>query len=96
MRQASSRPTFSLSLGLLGASDALIFDAARIAGAVMVTKDFDFVTLLERRGPPPQVVWVSTGNVSNVQLRMLVQAAWAQAVELLRAGESLEELGERR
>ena len=63
---------------------------------VVVTKDADFVELLDRRGPPPQVVWVTTGNVTNAALRTLVAAAWERAVELLRAGEQLVELGDRR
>ncbi len=58
-----------------GASDAAILEAARAAGAVVVTKDADFVALLDRRGPPPQVVWVTTGNVSNAGLRLLITAA---------------------
>jgi predicted nuclease of predicted toxin-antitoxin system len=84
------------ALGLLGASDVAIFEAARDAEAVVVTKDADFVTLLERRGPPPQVVWVTTGNLANAALRALVTAAWPRAVRLLRAGEPLVELGDRR
>jgi predicted nuclease of predicted toxin-antitoxin system len=88
--------THTFELGLLGASDAVIFAAAREAGAVVVTKDADFVELVDRRGPPPQVVWVTTGNVANAALRALVTAAWPRAVEMLRAGEPLVELGDRR
>ena len=86
----------TFDLGLVGATDIAIFDAARAAGVVVVTKDADFVELLDRRGPPPQVVWVTTGNVTNAALRTLVEAAWGRAVELLRAGEPLVELGDRR
>jgi uncharacterized protein (DUF433 family) len=50
---------------------AAIFAAARAARAVVVTKDVDLVALLERRGPAPQVVWVTTGNVTNAGLRAL-------------------------
>lgn len=88
--------THTFALGLLGAADVAIFEAARAAGAIVVTKDVDFVLLLERRGPPPQVVWVTTGNVTNAALRTLIAAAWPPAVELLRAGEPLVELGDRR
>ena len=88
--------THTFALGLLGASDSAIFEAARVAGAVVVTKDVDFVGMLERRGPPPQVVWVTTGNVSNAALLTLVRAAWRRTAMLLRAGEPLVELGDRR
>ncbi len=41
-------------LGLQEAKDLAIFQAAREAGAVLMSKDSDFVLLLERFGPPPQ------------------------------------------
>ena len=83
-------------LGFVQADDAVIFDAARAGGAaVVVTKDEDFVQLLDRRGPPPQIVWVTCGNVRNVELREIVGAAWARVAELLAAGEPLVEIGRR-
>lgn len=85
-----------VELGLLGAADTEIFEAARTARVAVVTKDVDFVAMVERRGAPPQIVWVTTGNVTNSALRALVRAAWPRAVELLRMGEPLVELGERR
>ncbi len=39
-------------LGLRDAKDTEIFQAARQAGAVVMTKDSDFAMLLERFGPP--------------------------------------------
>ena len=81
-------------LGLRDADDPLIFDAARTAGAVVMTKDADFVQLLERFGPPPQVIWLTCGNTSNERLRALLHGAWPRVVELLRAGESLVEISE--
>jgi predicted nuclease of predicted toxin-antitoxin system len=88
------RHTFDL--GLLGATDLAIFSAARDAGAVVVTKDADFVELQHRLGVPPQLVWVTTGNVSNASLQRLIASAWSDTVALLRAGEPLVELGDRR
>jgi predicted nuclease of predicted toxin-antitoxin system len=32
---------------------------------VVVTKDDDFAKLLGQHGPPPQVVWLRSGNVTN-------------------------------
>jgi predicted nuclease of predicted toxin-antitoxin system len=86
----------TFTLGYTGASDRVIFEAARAARAVVITKDIDFVTLLDQRGPPPQIVWVTTGNVTNAALQALVFAAWSKAVTLLRNGTALVELGDRR
>jgi predicted nuclease of predicted toxin-antitoxin system len=40
-------------LGLRDAKDLPIFHKAQEAGAVLMSKDGDFVLLLERFGPPP-------------------------------------------
>jgi predicted nuclease of predicted toxin-antitoxin system len=58
----------------------------------VVTKDSDFVLLLDQFGPPPQVIWVTCGNTSNARLKEIVSAVFAKAVQLLQAGESLVEI----
>jgi predicted nuclease of predicted toxin-antitoxin system len=84
-------------LNQLTADDSAIFAAARSGGAsVVMTKDEDFVQLVERRGPPPQVVWVTCGNVRNVELREILSSSWPRVAELLASGEPLVELGRRR
>jgi len=85
-----------VDVGLVGKDDAVIFDTARSGkAAVIVTKDEDFVRLLDRNGPPPQIVWVTSGNVRNAELREIVDAAWPRVAELLAAGEPLIEIGRR-
>jgi predicted nuclease of predicted toxin-antitoxin system len=81
-------------LGLVIAKDRDIFDAARSAGAIVMTKDSDFVRLQERLGPPPQIVWLTCGNTSNARLRTLLAACWPKARTLLEAGERLVEIGD--
>jgi predicted nuclease of predicted toxin-antitoxin system len=56
-------------IGLRDASDPEIFAKARAAGAVVMTKDQDFVRLLEVQGPPPQVIWLRLGNTSTGALK---------------------------
>lgn len=81
-------------LGLRNSEDPTIFAAARAVGAVVITKDYDFVQLLERFGAPPQIVWLTCGNTSNARLRKLLQVAWPRVNELLLAGESLVEISD--
>jgi len=81
-------------LGLRGATDQAIFRAAREANAVVMTKDSDFVRMLEKAGPPPRVLWVTLGNTSNARMRAVLKLTFPRAVELLEAGESLVELSE--
>ena len=79
-------------LGLREASDQRIYDAARSAGAVVMTKDVGFVGLLERLGPPPQVLWVTCGNTSDARLREIFGGVFGTALEMLAAGEPLVEV----
>jgi predicted nuclease of predicted toxin-antitoxin system len=62
-------------VGLRDAEDPDIFAAARAAGVVVMTKDSDFVDLLQRHGPPPQIIWLRSGNTSNARLKVLLTAS---------------------
>lgn len=79
-------------LGLREAKDPAIFTAARQEGFIILTKDADFADLLERLGPPPQIIWLTCGNTSEAALRVLLAKALPRALELLAAGESLIEI----
>ena len=58
----------------------------------MLTKDVDFVELLDRYGPPPQVLWITCGNTSNAALREILRQTLPKAIDLLSKGESLVEI----
>ena len=81
-------------LGLRDAKDPPIFQAARDAGAVVMTKDSDFVEMLQRLGPPPKVLWVTCGNTSNARLREILSREFAGAIARLDGGENLVEIGD--
>jgi predicted nuclease of predicted toxin-antitoxin system len=80
-------------MGLRDATDHVIFDAARKANAILVSKDSDFVELVMRHGPPPKVIWLTCGNVSNAALQVLLGAKLREALELLDGGDPIVELG---
>ena len=81
-------------LGLRNAKDPVIFKAAREAGVVVMSKDEDFRLLVERLGPPPQVLWVTCGNTSNARLREILTKNLPTASELLQRGEPLVEISD--
>ncbi len=81
-------------LGLRDAMDEEIFAAARDAAAIVMSKDNDFVRLLEQHGAPPQVIWLTCGNTSNAHLKELLTEALPQALSLLEAGEKLVEISD--
>ena len=80
-------------LGLRDAEDEDIFKAAREAEAVVMTKDQDFVALLDRLGPPPNVIWLTCGNTSNAHLKHLLSQTLPDALDLL-AKEPLVEISD--
>jgi len=94
------RPAYAIEcvpirdLKLQRASDLEIFRAARDARVVVMTKDVDFVDLLDQHGAPPQVIFVTCGNTSNARLRRLIVTVWPTILPMLERGEALVELGD--
>ena len=82
-------------LGLRDAEDLDIFFGARAAGATVMTKDEDFADLVLRHGPPPQIVWIRSGNTSTAKLREILSVHWKVVESLLEAGEPLVEVMDR-
>ena len=73
-------------VGLRNAKDPVIFQAAREAKVVVMSKDEDFRLLVERLGPPPHVLWVTCGNTSNTRLCQILAKILPSALELLQRG----------
>ena len=57
-----------VDLGLDTATDRAIWDYAGEHGFVIVSKDSDFRQLAFLLGPPPKAIWVSSGNVSTLNV----------------------------
>jgi predicted nuclease of predicted toxin-antitoxin system len=79
-------------LGLREVKDKDIFAAARQANVVVMTKDADFVEMVERLGPPPSVIWLTCGNTSNVALCSLLKNTLPRAMELIAKADKLVEI----
>ncbi|MBD2145675.1 MAG: DUF5615 family PIN-like protein [Sphaerospermopsis kisseleviana] len=90
--------TFSITalalrdVGLRDAEDEEIFAAAKDKGVIFMTKDSDFVDLVERLGTPPQIIWLTCGNTSNARLREILSVNLLTALEILSSGEALVEI----
>jgi predicted nuclease of predicted toxin-antitoxin system len=79
-------------LGLRGAQDLDIFAAAGAENAIIIPKDVDFVDLVCRLGAPPQILWLTCGNVTNRNLRTLLMATLPEALERLDQGDLIVEI----
>lgn len=82
-------------LGLRDAKDTEIFEAARQSNTVIMTKDSDFIDLVCRLGTPPQILWLTCGNVTNRNLQKLLDLTFVQALTKLKQGENIVEISQK-
>lgn len=78
--------------GLTRTPDVAIFKLLRGDGEVVMTKDSDFVALVETLNPPPQVIWLTCGNTTNKNLKRILERTIEDAIELLSRGEPMVEI----
>lgn len=87
---------FSLKyLALDRSSDLEIFSKAKAEGVVLLSKDSDFLQLLDQWGPPPQVVFLRLGNSTNAFLRRYFTSKWSEVKAFLDQGVALVEVGQK-
>ena len=73
-------------LALRHASDSRIFREAAAAGAIIMTRDKDFVVMATASRARVPVIWLRCGNASTARLRELLAGALAAAVESISEG----------
>jgi predicted nuclease of predicted toxin-antitoxin system len=83
------------SLKLEDANDYDIFRQARKARAVIMSKDSDFVKLIELHGSPPKLIWITCGNTSNVRLCEILRNSLQQVIDLLNNQENIVEISDK-
>lgn len=69
-----------------------IFWKAREADVIIMSKDYDFVRLIEFHGAPPKLIWVTCGNTSNARMCEILKSTLKQAIDLLRNKENVVEI----
>ncbi|RYE25130.1 MAG: hypothetical protein EOP42_21685 [Sphingobacteriaceae bacterium] len=82
------------SLGLREAKDLEIFIMAKAENAIIMSKDADFLNLLETFGFPPQIIWITCGNTSNANMCGILQRTLKQALQIIIAGEPMVEISD--
>jgi predicted nuclease of predicted toxin-antitoxin system len=60
-------------LGLIGASDIDVWQAAVEGGFVLVSKDIDFFQRSSLFGAPPKVIWLRVGNGPSTSVAALLR-----------------------
>jgi len=83
------------ALDLRDATDPEIFEMAKKADVVVMSKDDDFIQLIEKRCTPLKLIWVTCGNNSNARMREILSTTLLKAKELLESGENIVEISDK-
>lgn len=83
------------ALGLRDATDPEIFEETKKANVVVMSKDDDFIQLIDQRGTPPKLIWITCGNTSNARMREILSTTLLKAKELLESGENVVEISDK-
>ena len=71
------------------ASDAALFAEALKTGAILITKDRDFIDMAEGSEAAPQILWVRISNTTSAEMKERLETAFPLAEEKLAAGEPI-------
>ena len=86
-------PCFALrDLGLRDATDKEIFMEARKQDAIVISKDADFVNLLNLLHSRPTIIWLTCGNTSNERLKSIFHQHLLTALNMLKREDELVEI----
>lgn len=76
-------------LGLKSGTDREIREAAFVSGAIVVTKDQDFIRISRQAD---RVLWVRGGNLPRSALMARFAASWFKALTALESGDLIVEI----
>ena len=71
-------------------TDGEIVRFSRLESRVVVTKDSDFVDAFLLRGEPEKLLFITTGNIANNELVLLLRTNWTQIELMLTEGAFVE------
>lgn len=78
-------------IGMQAASDHSIWKKATETGAVIITKDEDFIQI-GRSAAGPQIVWLRLGNVNRNALLDKISKVMPQIIEAIDSGDRVIEI----
>ena len=66
--------------------------AARVPNGIILSKDEDFVLLVQARPSPPDLVWLRCGNRNDTKLKIILLNHLPRALSLIKSGERVVEI----
>jgi len=76
-------------IGLRDANNREIYEAARSADAVIISKDSNFLDLIGKYGSPPRLIYLRCGNTTNQRLREILGVHLQNAMQQPSEGETV-------
>ncbi|MBL7718767.1 MAG: DUF5615 family PIN-like protein [Flavipsychrobacter sp.] len=64
-------------------TDYSIFMKAKKANAIFITKDKDYIKLLNQLKAPPAIIFLGVGNISNADLKTKLYSSFQQSIDLI-------------
>lgn len=92
LREAGHDAQAVRELGLREASDTVIWQHAKSTGAIIITKDEDFVLRAQQDPTGPVILWVRIGNATNRMLQAWLLPQLPQITVLIHQGVRLVEI----
>jgi predicted nuclease of predicted toxin-antitoxin system len=86
LRESGHEAQAVREVGMREAEDAAIWNHAVAAGAVIITKDDDFLKQAQLASASPVIVWLRVGNTSNEALRRWFMPQLPQITALIEQG----------
>ncbi|HKJ33386.1 MAG TPA: DUF5615 family PIN-like protein [Balneolales bacterium] len=83
------------AVSLRDALDREIFDKPRQEDVIIMTKDNDFIKLIDQYGTPPKLIWITCGNTTNAKMREILSKTLTKAKELFEKGENIVEISDK-
>jgi predicted nuclease of predicted toxin-antitoxin system len=71
-------------------SDKEVFFKAKAMDAVIISKDEDFIDLLQKFNAPPKIIWLTCGNTSKKRLKEIMASSLSIALRLLNNNDLVE------
>jgi predicted nuclease of predicted toxin-antitoxin system len=92
LRRAGHEAEHVFDLGMVAKPDIEIWRYAERTAAVIITKDADFAAMHIHAGSGPAVVWVKSGNITNMDLERTLLMALREIVAAVGSRERLIEV----
>ncbi len=78
------RAISSYDLFVNNEKDEVIFlKAKNQTNVILISKDHDFLDIMERLQPPPKLIWLTMGNCSNNQMQKIMEKTLVPALSEL-------------